>query len=162
MDVPANISAVDGDLLDSTEQYICQQCNCLTTRTFGLSAAIAKKYPYANIYRGRKQPDIPGTIKIVGNGHDQRYIICMLAQYNKSKPNPLGKHDSFVDRQRWFRACLDRIGLLDRKDHALQSIAFPFEIGCGLAGGDWEAYRAMLFQFARQHPSVKIVIYRLS
>lgn len=40
-----------GDLLRSTEKYICQQCNCTTRRALGLSAAMFKKFPYANVYK---------------------------------------------------------------------------------------------------------------
>ena len=30
----------------------------------------------------------------------------------------------------------------------LESVAFPYGIGCGLAGGNWEEYQAMLEEFA--------------
>ena len=32
----------------------------------------------------------------------------------------------------------------------LESVAFPYQIGCGLAGGDWKQYRAALEDFAER------------
>jgi len=64
------IEIKDGDILSSNEKYIVQQCNCTTKKSAGLSLAIIKKYPWADIYGKRKQNefDIPGTIKCVSNG----------------------------------------------------------------------------------------------
>ena len=41
------------------------------------------------------------------------------------------------------------------------SIAFPFGIGCNLAGGDWPKYRSMIMDFARRHPGASVMIYKL-
>ena len=38
----------------------------------------------------------------------------------------------------------------------LPSIAFPEQIGCGLAGGDWGAYERMLEEFADANPDVRV------
>ena len=46
-------------------------------------------------------------------------------------------------RQGWFQECLDAIGKLN-----LKSVAFPYEIGSGLAGGKWACYDNMLQKFA--------------
>ena len=43
----------------------------------------------------------------------------------------------------------------------LSSIAFPYRIGCGLAGGEWTAYASLLQAFARDAPSVRVVLCRL-
>ena len=42
----------------------------------------------------------------------------------------------------------------------LPSIAFPEQIGCGLAGGDWGAYERMLEEFADANPDVRVYICR--
>ena len=41
------------------------------------------------------------------------------------------------------------------------SVAFPFGIGCNLAGGDWPTYRSMIEDFAQRHPGARITIYKL-
>ena len=80
---------IKGNLLDATETYIAQQCNCCTSDAKGLSLQLFKKFPYANSYKKRVRNDKsthhkPGTIEIYKN------IINMYAQYypssNDSKP----------------------------------------------------------------------------
>jgi len=43
----------------------------------------------------------------------------------------------------------------------LESVAFPHSIGCGLAGGDWAAYRAAIERFAVRNPAISVVVVRL-
>jgi hypothetical protein len=49
------IKIVQGSLLDATEEYIEQQCNCVTVKSHGLSQQISDKYPWANVYKRRTQ-----------------------------------------------------------------------------------------------------------
>ena len=45
----------------------------------------------------------------------------------------------------------------------LESIAFPWRIGCGLAGGNWEWYLGTLKNFAdhvEEKQGAKVIIYR--
>jgi hypothetical protein len=80
-------------------------------------------------------------------------VINMFAQwemggpgrYNRVRPAP--PSDSARVREEWFQQCLHAIMALDRKP---ASIAFPYEIGCGLAGGNWPRYDAMLVAFAQR------------
>jgi hypothetical protein len=61
-------------------------------------------------------------------------------------------------RLKWFDSCCKQIaGIRD-----LKSVAFPYEIGCGLAGGDWIEYRMRIVNLARSRPDVRVVIVRLS
>lgn len=64
--------------------------------------------------------------------------------------------DSRADRIRYFQSGLDEIAKLKPT-----SLAFPYMIGCGLAGGDWPTYRKMLEEFAAKMPETKIVLYSL-
>lgn len=45
------IKIVEGNLLDSKEQYIGHQCNCVTSHAKTLAEQIFKKYPYADTYK---------------------------------------------------------------------------------------------------------------
>ena len=58
-------------------------------------------------------------------------------------------------REAWFRACLQQIGGMPGRP---RSIAFPYQVGCGMAGGSWPAYEAMLLAFACEHPEVDVVV----
>ena len=58
-------------------------------------------------------------------------------------------------RQTWFLKCLDKI--IHISD--LKSIAFPYRIGCGTAGGSWKWYQQQLEKLAVKLPNVRIVVY---
>jgi O-acetyl-ADP-ribose deacetylase (regulator of RNase III) len=144
------IKNIDGDLLNCDAKYIAHQCNCISKSAGGLAFYLFKKYPYSNIYSCRDYNDSStfdtlGTIKISGNGKDQRYIINMFSQYDPGSPNnDYSKLDGFKARENNFKKCLDEI----LKIKNLESIAFPKFIGCGLAGGNWEHYYKMLEEFS--------------
>jgi len=148
-----------GNLLKASEQFITHQCNCLTHRSAHLSKQVFTAFPYADIYsiREKGQEDQLGTIEIRGNGEDQRYIINLLGQFYPGRTKyPNSKKDGLKAREDAFRSCLEHI--LEIED--MESIAFPFGVGCGAAGGDWSTYLAMIEDFADQ-TDAEVVIYKL-
>lgn len=154
------IEIITGNILDAEEQYIAHQCNCLTQRSAGTAKAIFDKFPYSNTYKDRVVPDIMGTIKILGNGLDQRYVINMFAQYYPGKSKyPDSELDGIKIREKNFYKCLLRIAKLPD----LKSIAFPWRIGCNLGGGDWEHYLGNIVNFAEYVKltyDTKVIIYK--
>lgn len=156
---------ITGDLLDATEDYIVQQCNCLSVRPHGLSDTIAKKWKHANPYALRRAVQgrnlavasdraVPGTIQVLGR------IICAFGQVAMGKPgdyDSCGTPDTAAHRLAYFKACLDQTAQLKPK-----SLALPFMIGCGLAGGKWSDYEAALRAFAKDHPDIDLVVYKLA
>ena len=158
------IEIVEGDIVRATEQYICHQCNCVTNRAAHLAAYVFQHFPYADIYKDRSFPHqpgpggMPGDIVIRGNGSDQRLVVAMLGQYYPGKPRfPESKRDGFEARQGYFAACLDKIAEIP----GLVSVAFPYQVGCGAAGGSWPAYLAMIEELSHRIPN-GIVIYKLN
>jgi len=161
------IEIVTGDLLEATEKYIAHQCNCLTQNSAGTAKAIFDKFPHANTYERRVRlpdgtnsiVDVPGTIVILGNGQDQRYVINMYAQYYPGRPKyPKSSLDGLAVREKYFYRALLRVASLPD----LESIAFPWRIGCNLGGGDWEHYLGTLTNFAQYvgEKDVKVRVYR--
>ena len=142
------ISLKSGDLLSASEEYICHQCNCVTWSAAGLAATIFAQYPEANIYKLRRNPSRPGTIDI------RNRVINMFAQNSPGKAQAAG--DGPSDRLQFFRHCLEEIRR--QLPHA-HSFAFPWGIGCGLAGGNWEDYLRMLTEFS-ESDDISVVIYR--
>ena len=157
-----------GDLTNWTEaDAIVHQCNCLTVKAHGLSAQIAKKYPWGDVYRFRRSQRFrnlaipadrkePGTIQIirnpgldvVKNSQGERRlvpkkpdVIALYAQWDFGKGGGYQRtlspyKDTPQERERWFQQCLDELGNCDH----YQNLAFPYKIGCGLAGGNWDHY----------------------
>ncbi len=150
---------ITGNLLEATEQYIAHQCNCISDYAAGLAGAIFEKFPYSDCYSDRSHYDVPGTIQICGNGQDQRYVINMFAQYYPGHPKYLtSRKDGTLAREAFFSLCLDEISQIQN----LESIAFPWHIGCNLGGGTWVNYLNMLtiFENTVKDSGVNVKIYR--
>ena len=155
------ISIVQGDLLtynQDQQRVICHQCNCTTTRGFGLASAINKAYPYANIYSGKHKvyPSLrnPGTI-IVRNSSNTT-IINLLAQKYPSKPTA---DDSKENRLTYFKQCLEHVAAWC-KENVIELVYLPYGIGCGLAGGNWADYQACITAFSQTH-NINVVLVQL-
>jgi O-acetyl-ADP-ribose deacetylase (regulator of RNase III) len=166
------LGTITGNLLDATEKYIAQQCNCVTVKPHGLSKSIAERWPYhGNVYAERsaksantaQDPDQPGSVVITEperSDSAQPILLHMMAQWTPSKPCSYSRYypdtykDTRANREMWFQQCLD---ILDAECPADSVVAMPDHIGCGLAGGNWNTYKAMLSKC-----STKIRIYKLA
>ena len=100
------IKIIKGDLLDAKEFYICQQCNCVTVKSQGLSKYISEKYSWADPYKIRLEHDEPGTIVELKHPsqQDNSWIaaqqrgysedrICNSYRHARHAPNPVRKRD---------------------------------------------------------------------
>lgn len=152
---------VEGDLLDATEDLIAHQANCVTHRARGLAHSLFSRFPHSDIYsaaarqrRGTLNGDTPGTVAISGElgNHAPRGVAHLFGQ--RAPGRAWGGEE--WQRLAWFRAALEDLG----RQPGLTSVAFPERIGCGMAGGDWSAYRAALASFAAEHPQIRAVIYK--
>lgn len=101
---------------------------------------------------------MPGTIKVFCGGPDDPTIICLLAQWGPGKPGVWSQYypklydDTKENREKWFQMCLAVLDASPQIDH----VAMPYNIGCGLAGGDWETYKKMIDQMR-----IKVTLYQL-
>jgi len=145
------LEIIEKNIVLSDSKYIAHQCNCLTTDSAGVAKAIFNAFPYANTYRTRnyshykEAKDVPGTIEIFGDGKEKRYVINMYAQLFPGFPKIAESTiDGYKAREKSFEQCLDKISEIDN----IESISFPYFIGCGLAHGNWENYEKMLEDFS--------------
>jgi uracil-DNA glycosylase len=142
------------DILDCGADIICHQCNCISKTGRGLYTVIAERFPHANNYPTRLGPSCPGTIELFGDEGEQK-VCAFYAQYYPGKSTsrliPGGETDTSRDRIKWFGGCLDNFS---RENIFGSSVAFPYNIGCGLAGGDWDDYERMIIKFAKDMSGV--------
>ncbi len=140
-----------GNILDATEDAIIQQCNCVARKPHGLSQQIAQRFPHCRVYSNNTQKT-PGTIEVY---HGNPTIICLLAQYGMGKPHDYGQRepDSYKLRLRWFQDALDEIN-----PDEYSSVAIPYKIGCGLAGGNWNEYLPIIEEFDKKIPVTLYII----
>jgi hypothetical protein len=94
-----------------------------------------------------------------------RFVACLFAQFGPGKPgiyhqellkgetDPISQDpltDSKKQREDWFKVALDELSDIVKElpltegKNGKWKIAFPFMIGCGLAGGDWKVYKQMI------------------
>lgn len=154
------LTHINGDLLEATEDYIVHQCNCVTNHSKHLAKSVFDAFPYANTYKTRskdiKTHHTPGTIDIMGDGNNKRFIINAYAQYYPSTSKY--SNDTSKNRLQWFKECLQKIGQI--KNIRKKTIAFPLNIGCGSAGGNWNEYYEIIKDFANKE-QIHITLYKL-
>lgn len=147
---------LDGDLLNFPSKYIAHQCNCKSTNVSGLAKSIFEEFPWADITKFG--PDVKKfeSIDIRGNGQDERYVINMFSQIYPGKITEKSTSESDSSRKKAFLLCLKKILTIDD----IESIAFPYRIGCGLAGGDWDFYRKSIYTFSKERDNLEVFIVR--
>ena len=127
---------VEADILDSADDVIIHQTNCVTTNALGLAKDIFQRYPRANTYKNRKGNAEPGSVDITEHHDGSPTIINCNAQFAPGKATPTGL-DSKAARVALFKKCLQQVAEYIRGQTKQQvSIAIPWRIGCGLAGGN--------------------------
>lgn len=156
------ITTIEGNLLDAKETYIAHQCNCVTKKVSGYFAkAIFDKWPEANDNE-KETWGVFGTVKI-HKVDNQKYVLNMFTQHNPGGP----KEDNDKDREVAFGQALlrmaDFLTTHSKKHNVPYTIAFPYMIGCGLAGGNWDHYLTMLELFEKivSLNGGKVVLYKL-
>ena len=167
------LTHVTGDLLALTPpvDVILQQCNCVSRTAKGLSEAIARRYPYADVYRARNgQRSTPGTVHYAhpSGGAVGPVVGCLMAQVSLGRPGAWAAQygvdaasDTAARRLEYFAACLQDVAEQARVN-GWASIAVPHGIGCGLAGGRWADDEAALTAFAERLPQgVTVSVVRL-
>lgn len=144
------MNIINGDLLEVKKGLICHQVNCQRKMGKGLALAIRNKYPIVykeytgleKMYLGLCQP-----VKI----NDDLYVANLFAQHNYGtglKTN----YDALT-------ACL-REAICLVKYHKLESINIPYNLGCGLAGGDWSIVSNIISKLESQF-GIEFNIYKI-
>lgn len=164
---------VECDMLKVGDGVLVQQLNCLCVRPHGLSATIAKRYPYGDVYGKRRSMGtrnmaievdrgVPGEIVVCepNDDSDDPIIVGLYGQYDYGKPGksyrtPVSR-DSYEKREKWFEEALEKLGAWMIKN-GQKRVYFPYQIGCGLAGGNWTRYLEMIEKFATDAPFETII-----
>lgn len=147
----------NGNLLEATEQVIGHQCNCVTKgEAGGLAKKIFEKFPWADTYIGREKNCKPGYYSIHGNGADERYILNIYSQFYPGRA--LQPRESYDLREAWLKQAIYL--LHDSPYFQLEELALPYNLGCGLAGGEWTKYEKLLADISDEL-SLPITLYKL-
>jgi O-acetyl-ADP-ribose deacetylase (regulator of RNase III) len=135
------IKFVHGNLLDATENIICHQVNCQGVMGSGLAKQIRDKYPsvylkYNSFCNGKSPKELLGQMQIVQLSGDKG-VANLFGQLNYGRDKSViytdyhALHNSFLQ-------------LKDFAEFRELSVAIPYNIGCGLANGDWNVVRGII------------------
>ena len=134
-----------GDIVSEDFDFICQQVNCKGVMAAGLARQIRNRFPF--VYQDyselcKKQEELLGHVLFSHKpGINGTTIVCMFAQNN------YGRDKQYTDYKA-FQNCLN-VFASKLSDYSKDwTIAFPYKIGCGLAGGDWNIIKPMLEDFS--------------
>lgn len=127
------IKVVNGNILNAKENIIGHQVNCMGVMGAGLAKQLRNKSEiiYSNYkYWCQIKPkeELLGSVQFVRVAQN-KYVANIFGQYG------YGRDGQYTN----YKAL--RSGLSELKDFAQQNdltVALPYGIGCGLAGGEWD------------------------
>ncbi len=129
---------INGDVTESDADYICHQVNCRNVMGAGVAKAISEKFPavkkeYHKLCNSVSQPSrLLGQIQIV-KVSPFTSVVNIFGQLN------YGRGAVNTD----YEALATAFKELNRIAHG-KTVAMPYKIGCGLAGGSWEVVESLI------------------
>lgn len=132
------ITVVNGDLLTAKEDLIVHQTNCLGAYNAGIARQVRQKYPKVyELYKARcaacQPKELLGKCQFIKVGN--KHIVHLFGQLTYGRT---GRHTDYEA----VREGLMKLGMVAREHN--WSVALPYGIGCGLAGGDWALVEPMI------------------
>lgn len=127
----------EGDVLTSSANIIAHQVNCRGVMGAGLAKQIRIKFPkvfaeYSVLCNRCKENDdakmLLGVVQFVNV--DSKIFANCFAQLNYN-----AKIKQTQDK--YFKECMVTLEKYAREE-GLTSVAIPYKMGCGLAGGNWD------------------------
>ena len=137
-----------GNLLESDCDYICQQVNCQGKMNSGIAKQIREKWPVVyqnymekyNILNGVSGA-LLGDIQIVGLWEDY-----YATDFHQSIINMFSQEHYGYDKRRYtsYDAFWNCLNLIKQSVTTDKKIGFPYNIGCGLGGANWNVILTMI------------------
>lgn len=154
INIPENIIFLKGDVLKTETDIVCHQVNCKAVMGAGIAKQIRALYPelydgYVKYSRNLKcGPQLLGHVYFY---EADKYVIANC--YGQNTFGRTGVHTNYFALETCFKTVKEY-----SEQHNLKTIAMPYNIGCGLAGGDWNVVLDMIIKvFKNSNLTVKIV-----
>lgn len=151
------IKDVNGNLLNSDCDIICHQVNCRGVMGAGIARQIANQFPLVRkVYINRYNKGLAKLGEVDFVQVTRKKIVCNMYAQDR-----YGRDKQYTDYEA-FKDCLDAIVDFIRISESKYSfkvckIGFPYRIGCGLAGGDWNIVRELIEnRFSTENVEVEI------
>lgn len=133
------IKTIKGNILETKAPIIAHQVNCKGVMGAGVARAIKNKYPEVYWDYKKYSPKELGQIQPVQAGlFGEKIVVNLFAQEG------YGKDKRYTDYEA-LKACFLKLKEYTEEVFTKKpTIAMPYGIGCGLAGGDWEKVYPMI------------------
>lgn len=145
------------DILTVQKGIICHQVNCMGKMSSGLAKSIAEKFPnvekeYKDYVLGIKQTRPELLIFLLGRVqfvkiNDSLFVANLFGQFRYGT-------DSQKTEYYALTRCLKKV---NKKSCEINlPVYIPFNIGCGLAGGDWKIVEQIIHTIFKNNPNYNI------
>lgn len=139
---------LEGNILNAKNCYICHQVNCQGIMGGGLARQIKEFDPYVEkeyiAFTEEKFGNLLGEIQIVPSKNNIEFVN-MFAQ------DKCGSSEKYTDYEA-FEKCLIK---MTKRLNKNTNIYFPYKIGCGLGGGDWDIIFSLIEKYFPESILVK-------
>lgn len=126
----------EGNLFDSKADVLCHQVNLFGVMGGGIAAEVKERFPNAYLrYKDHcseynfSKALLGSSLIVPTNEKREQYIANCFSQDDFSKSDCA---TDYVKMEECFIYVLNWM-----KQNGMKSVAFPYKIGCGIAGGDW-------------------------
>lgn len=130
------MKTINQDMLAIERGVLFHQVNCRGVMGNGIARAFAQKFPgLENAYREYCEThriNLLGQV-FVYKASDELYIINIFGQDGVSTRQRMTSYDATVRAFESFK-----------HDFADLPLFFPYNMGCGLGGGNWQIYSAII------------------
>lgn len=157
-----NIENIQGNLLLEKCDIICHQVNCIGVMGAGIAAQIKEKWN--NVFTRYKticclssnSENLLGECQIV-KVHDPNisYVANLFGQ------NLISRQGVMTNYQALEEAMRDVVEFATLNYPNGCTVGFPYKIGCGIAGGDWNVVKDIIIKvFQDTNINIKIVEFK--
>ena len=130
----------EGNIFNGNEKIICHQTNCLGIMGGGIALQVRNRYPevykkyseLCSLYKDRTER-LMGNVQFVET-NDGKIIANCFGQNGIGNGVQTDYNDLYE--------CLKSVKTY-AEEH-LVTVSIPYNIGCGLAGGDWNIVSSMI------------------
>lgn len=148
------IEIINGNIFESDADIICHQVNTHGVMGAGIALQIKEKFPDVyEVYKEKCKEFSKYDINPLGH-----VLYCRTKYSNVIIANLFSQIGMSTDYNA-MKNCLRSI-YNDCKKYN-ESVAIPYKIGCGIAGGDWNKVYDMIEEIFSQDENVKCTIYKL-
>lgn len=149
-----SIRVIEGDIMSSNEDIIGHQVNCQGVMGSGIAKLL--RDTYSNLFPSYKEfcanhnpHDLLGQCHIVKTG--SKFTANLFGQLNYGRQKIL-----YTD----YDALKQSLMILkDKAKSRGLSVALPFNIGCGLANGDWSVVEGIIDEVFKDYD---VTLYKLT